>query len=140
MTFRLTFISRNLPHSTKLLFRSLSSSSGSISLRPYQESCLQACTEAIASGITRVGVSLPTGSGKTTVFASLISRIEPPTEDATKTLIIVNSIELARQAAKQVKAIYPEMSVEIDQGAKHRASGHADVYAHSVKLTPGSYV
>ncbi|KAJ7786259.1 P-loop containing nucleoside triphosphate hydrolase protein, partial [Mycena metata] len=98
-------------------------------LRPYQEQCLLACTEALESGASRIGVSLPTGSGKTTVFISLLSRINPPPSNlgASKSLIIVNSIELARQSAEQVGRLFPNWTVEIEQGTKHKASGLADV-------------
>ena len=101
-----------------------------IRLRPYQEACLEAClTDLSKHDVSRIGVSLPTGAGKTTVFVSLISKMVPPLENprATKVLIIVNSIELASQAANQVKVICPELNVEIDQGQKHKASGMADV-------------
>ncbi|KAJ7038251.1 P-loop containing nucleoside triphosphate hydrolase protein [Mycena alexandri] len=98
-------------------------------LRPYQEQCLLACTEALESGASRIGVSLPTGSGKTTVFISLLSRINAPPSNlgASKSLIIVNSIELARQSAEQVGRLFPNWTVEIEQGTKHKASGLADV-------------
>jgi len=101
-----------------------------IILRPYQSACLDACTDALESGVSRIGISLPTGSGKTTVFVSLLSRISPPKSNpgASRSLIIVNSIELARQAATQVQTLFPNWSVEIEQGAKHKASGLADVY------------
>lgn len=33
-------------------------------LRPYQEECVQECLANLAEGITRIGVSSPTGSGK----------------------------------------------------------------------------
>jgi len=100
-----------------------------IVLRPYQESCLQACLDAFNDGVRRIGVSLPTGSGKTTVFVSLLSRLPPRgAKDATRSLIIVNSIELARQSAAQVERMFPNMSVEIEQGTKHKATGTADVY------------
>lgn len=101
----------------------------SVRLRPYQESCLQTCLDALSSGATRIGVSLPTGSGKTTVFVSLISKIPSPLQspDADKAIIIVNSVELARQSAEQVKKLYPELSVEIEQGAKYQATGCADM-------------
>lgn len=100
-----------------------------IVLRPYQDSCLQACLDALGRGVRRIGVSLPTGAGKTTVFVSLISRIPSRGEDkrATRALIIVNSIELARQSAAQVERLFPELSVEIEQGTKHNASGIADM-------------
>lgn len=101
-----------------------------VTLRPYQEQCLHACTEALESGATRIGVSLPTGSGKTTVFISLLSRISAPPSNprASRSLIVVNSIELARQSAEQVNRLFPHWTVEIEQGTKHKASGSADVF------------
>ncbi len=101
--------------------------STSIVLRPYQEQCLVSCTDALRDGLTRIGVSLPTGSGKTTVFISLLEKLAKPAPHAKRALIIVNSIELARQSAEQVERLFPEWSVEIEQGVKHKASGSADV-------------
>ena len=100
-----------------------------VTLRPYQKSCLDACIDALAQGCNKIGVSLPTGAGKTVVFVSLLSRISPRPENpiATRSLIIVNSIELARQAADQAKNLFPHWSVEIEQGTKNKASGLADV-------------
>ncbi|KAG1757630.1 P-loop containing nucleoside triphosphate hydrolase protein [Suillus lakei] len=100
-----------------------------VKLRPYQESCLEACKNALQAGATRIGVSLPTGAGKTTVFISLLAQISPPSHSPSTShaLIIVNSIELARQAAAQAAAQFPQWRVEIEQGVKHKASGNADV-------------
>ena len=114
--------------------RRLTHSATAIALRPYQEHCLQACTDALSAGSTRIGVSLPTGAGKTTVFISLLSRLCPPKDNAkaTRALIIVNSVELARQSAEQVVRLFPSWSVEIEQGAKHQATGDADVYVVNV--------
>jgi ATP-dependent helicase IRC3 len=39
-------------------------------LRPYQTDCLQSVKTAYRDGLRRVLVSLPTGTGKTMVFAS----------------------------------------------------------------------
>ncbi len=98
------------------------------SLRPYQESCLEACTDALKAGVSRIGVSLPTGSGKTTVFITLLSLVKPPKDkpDATRSLVIVNSVELALQTAAQTKRLFPEWTVEIEQGSQ-KASGFADL-------------
>ncbi|KAF8577888.1 P-loop containing nucleoside triphosphate hydrolase protein [Ramaria rubella] len=106
-----------------------SAQSKPVVLRPYQISCVQACLDAFREGVRRIGVSLPTGSGKTTVFVSLLSQIPPRGGDklASRALIIVNSIELARQSAAQVERLFPKLSVEIEQGVNHRASGVADV-------------
>lgn len=106
----------------------------SVVLRPYQESSIDACLDALKSGSSRIGVSLPTGSGKTTVFISLLDRIKPPPENrhASRALVVVNSIELARQAAAQAEKLHPDWSVEIEQGSKHHASGDADLYVFTV--------
>lgn len=117
------------------LSRRTYTTSESVVLRPYQNECIQSCLDALASGSTRVGVSLPTGSGKTTVFLSLLSHISPPhsNPNATRSLVIVNSIELARQSAEQAARLFPHWSVEIEQGAKHNATGLADL---CVSVTP----
>jgi ATP-dependent helicase IRC3 len=71
---------------------------------------------------------MPTGTGKTTVFVSLLHRLADFNERpaAKSSLIIVNSVELAVQAFKQIKRMFPETTVEIEQG-KSKASGLADV-------------
>jgi ATP-dependent helicase IRC3 len=101
----------------------------SLILRPYQQICLKACLDAHATGASRIGVSLPTGAGKTAVFISLLSSLEPRNgrPDATKSLVIVNSIELAKQAAAQARRLRPDWVVEMEQGSKHKASGEADL-------------
>lgn len=106
----------------------------SVVLRPYQELSIDACLDALKSGSSRIGVSLPTGSGKTTVFISLLDRIKAPPENphANRALVVVNSIELARQAAAQAEKLHPDWSVEIEQGTKHHASGDADLYVFTV--------
>ena len=117
----------------RIATRRKSSTLAPVILRPYQEHCVDACISALDSGSTRIGVSLPTGSGKTTVFISLLARLAPPAFnlEATKSIIIVNNIELARQSAIQVARLFPGWSVEIEQGAKYIASGLADVYVYS---------
>ncbi|KAF9650534.1 P-loop containing nucleoside triphosphate hydrolase protein [Thelephora ganbajun] len=98
-------------------------------LRPYQETCLESCLDALKGGSTKIGVSLPTGAGKTVVFVSLLERLHAlsTNPEATRSLVIVNSIELARQAADQARKHSPHWTVEIEQGARYTASGLADV-------------
>lgn len=104
-----------------------SASSPKFSLRPYQEECIQECLAALESGVTRIGVSSPTGSGKTTIFTHLIDRLPPRPNGGDRVLIMVNSIELALQAANAVTSMFPDKTVEIEQGSKYKASGLADV-------------
>jgi superfamily II DNA or RNA helicase len=95
-------------------------------LRPYQETAITACLDALESGLTRIGVSSPTGSGKTTMFMSLIPKILAQ-QEKTRTLILVGSVELASQAEGAAKRLLgPDWSVEVEQG-KRTASGTADV-------------
>lgn len=117
------------PRATLIIRRVSGTAASPLILRPYQEHCLDTCIEALASGASRIGVSLPTGSGKTTVFISLLSRITPPASNpaAVRSLIVVNSVELARQSAEQVTRLFPSWTVEIEQGSKHKATGLADV-------------
>lgn len=63
------------------------------------------------------------------MFVSLIARLSHPPgrPAANRSLIIVNSVELARQAAENVHNLFPDMSVEIEQGQRNKASGTADV-------------
>ncbi|GAA5895720.1 hypothetical protein JCM5296_007402 [Sporobolomyces johnsonii] len=101
-------------------------------LRPYQVECINAVLSELGRGeFTRLGVSAPTGSGKTAMFTSLVHhlppRIHPVTkEHATRVLILVSSIQLAQQTAAVVQRSWPNLFVEIEQGAKE-ASGIADV-------------
>ncbi|KAH7104237.1 P-loop containing nucleoside triphosphate hydrolase protein [Auriculariales sp. MPI-PUGE-AT-0066] len=94
--------------------------------RQYQEDCVQSCLNALVAGHTRIGVSLPTGSGKTKVFLQVLGRMET-LEGRSKALIIVNSVELAKQAALRAKEMFPNWSIDIEQGQKHVASGNADL-------------
>ena len=107
-----------------------------LKLRPYQESCLESCLDALKEGSTKIGVSLPTGAGKTVVFVSLLERLQelPRSPEATRSLVIVNSVELARQAADQARKLFPHWTVEIEQGARHTASGLADVCVMFISL------
>lgn len=96
-----------------------------ITLRPYQEEALTACVEALERGKLRIGVSSPTGSGKTTMFMNLIPRV-PPRNGGNQVLIIVGSVELAQQAESAARSLLPGYSIEVEQ-AKRVASGSADV-------------
>ncbi|GAA5923628.1 double-stranded DNA-dependent ATPase [Sporobolomyces koalae] len=103
-----------------------------VTLRPYQVECVTTVLDELAQGRhTRLGVSAPTGSGKTSIFTHLISLLPPlrhPTtnELATRVLILVNSIQLAHQTHAAISRAYPTWHIEIEQGTKHKASGLAD--------------
>lgn len=99
--------------------------SSPITLRPYQEEAISACVKALEEGKNRIGVSSPTGSGKTTMFMNLIPRI-PSRKGGDQVLVLVGSVELAHQAENAAQALLPGYSVEVEQ-AKRVASGSADM-------------
>ena len=83
-------------------------------------------------GHKRLGVSLATGSGKTVIFTQLIERVEPPTKNATQTLILAHRRELVEQAARHCERAYPGKTIDIEMGNTH-ASGAADITVASVR-------
>ena len=78
-----------------------------LELRPYQTESLAAIDEAVARGITRPLLALPTGTGKTVVFAHLVAR-RPG-----RTLILVHREELVWQAYDKLTQIAPDVRVGI---------------------------
>lgn len=101
--------------------------SNTIQLRPYQQECLESIQAALSRGVSRLGVSSPTGSGKTTIFGELVEAIPSPSATCHRVLILVSSIQLAQQAANHISKRYPDLWVEIEQGTKYKATGFADV-------------
>nr|ODN98589.1 DEAD box family helicase [Cryptococcus depauperatus CBS 7855] len=110
--------------------------SSNVMLRPYQEAAISACLTALASGLRRIGVSSPTGSGKTTMFMSLIPQIpfySKEREEAVskgkrgQTLVVVSSVELAAQAEQSARQLLNnDWTIEVEQ-SRRKATGLADV-------------
>ena len=116
-------IGYRLYHNTSM--RRYSNLADKIKLRPYQEAAITSVMDALTrpdNAKSRLGVSSPTGSGKTTMFVELAQRLKKPG----KVLVLVNGIELARQAQQAFIRGWPDVSVDIDQGP-NVASGDADV-------------
>lgn len=102
-----------------------------ITLREYQEECIQSVLSYLQKGHKRLGVSLATGSGKTVIFTHLIDRV-PPVDDASQTLILAHRRELVEQAARHCTLAYPDKHVDIEMG-NHHASGAADITVASIQ-------
>ena len=89
-----------------------------LQLRDYQTDGIQAVLKALDDGLGCIGVSAPTGSGKTTMFTMLIPLI-PLRGNANMVLIIVHNITLAKQAEDSIREHLPSFySVGIEQGSR----------------------
>jgi ATP-dependent helicase IRC3 len=102
-----------------------------VTLRDYQEECIESVLSYIQKGHKRLGVSLATGSGKTVIFTHLIDRV-PSSTKASQTLILAHRRELVEQAARHCTLTYPEKHVDIEMGS-HYASGAADITVASIQ-------
>lgn len=92
--------------------------------RPYQAEAIKALTSGWAAGISnRLAVVLPTGAGKTVVFANLISELLPQL-NGMRALVIAHREELIEQAAAKVRAVRPDLRVGV---VKAERDEHQDV-------------
>jgi len=81
-----------------------------LALRPYQTEALDVLDAGWAEGLQRVAVVLPTGLGKTVVFAHLIQRALAA---GWTPLVLVHREELADQAADKIRSVAPGVTVGI---------------------------
>ncbi|ORY91434.1 P-loop containing nucleoside triphosphate hydrolase protein [Syncephalastrum racemosum] len=66
-------------------------------------------------------------------MSNLISRIQQPNPEATKTLILAHRTELLDQAQRQVQRFHPDWNVVIDQGKSKPDIEAADVVVASIQ-------
>lgn len=99
--------------------------------RPYQADSIRAVLDGWAAGKERLAVVLPTGAGKTVVFANLIAQIEETTELPGRALVIAHREELIQQAADKIRAVLPERTVGIVKAG--RDEHYADIVVASVQ-------
>ena len=92
--------------------------------RPYQTKAIQALTAGWAAGPhNRLAVVLPTGAGKTVVFANLISQMLDQL-GGHRALVIAHREELIDQAANKVRAVRPDLRVGVVKAGRNE---HHDV-------------
>lgn len=96
-------------------------------LRDYQLTCLENIASHRERGLLRQLVVLPTGTGKTHIFAHLHKYLNLPG----KVLVLAHREELLEQARNKLIACNPLTTVEIEQ-ADRRASRDADFVVASV--------
>ncbi|MGQ0712151.1 MAG: DEAD/DEAH box helicase [Gemmatimonadaceae bacterium] len=105
-----------------------------LQLRPYQSEALLRVREAYTAGKRRVLVSLPTGTGKTVVFAHLPSALKMKK----RLLVLAHREELLVQAQDKFRAVDPELTVDIEQAGAHASDDARVVVASVPTLARGS--
>ena len=99
----------------------------SLELRPYQRDALTAVEAATLRGVRRQVVSLPTGAGKTVIFAHLI------VERQTRTLILVHRDELIAQTLDKLAMVSRGTALDIGVIKAERDEHAGDVVVASVQ-------
>ena len=98
-----------------------------IALRPYQQDALTAIEAASLRGVKRQVVSLPTGSGKTVIFAHLIMQMRA------RALILVHRDELIRQTFDKLAMVSQGTALDIGIVKAEMDQHAADVVVASVQ-------
>lgn len=107
-----------------------------LKLRNYQRGAIRAVFDAWAKGLRRPAVVLPTGAGKTVVFAHLIKQFRDTYQHGQpdmgrRVIVLVHRDELADQAMNKIRSVAPDLRV-----GKVKAQNddvHADVMVCSVQ-------
>lgn len=97
-----------------------------LTLRPYQQEAIAAIAADLLGGHDRVAAVLPTGAGKTVVFAHIV-KLWREAFPRQKVLILAHTDELVTQAARKLKAVSPRLRVGVVQAERHEVWGDAIV-------------
>jgi hypothetical protein len=85
----------------------------------YQRAAIQAIENALQNGDNRVGVTAPTGAGKTLIYGSIIQKVLEEHPNG-KAIVFVGSSEQAKQAKRKVKDMFGQARLDI--GLEHNIS------------------
>lgn len=99
-------------------------------LRGYQLECIEAMEKLWADGLTRVAAVLPTGAGKTVVFAHMIKRFREA-NPGMRVLVLAHTDELVEQAAKKIRDVAPHLRTGIVKASRNEVT--SDVVVASVQ-------
>jgi superfamily II DNA or RNA helicase len=96
-----------------------------IKLRDYQEEAIEAVNDSDMDGIKRPLVALPTGTGKTVIFANLID------QRPGRSLVLAHRDELIRQAVDKLLLVNPDFDIGVVKASENETG--ADVVVASVQ-------
>lgn len=97
-----------------------------LKLRDYQEDALTAFTECWNRGVLRPAGVLPTGAGKTVIFAHMAER-HLMAHPAERVLVLAHTDELVLQAAAKMRSVAPHRSVGIVKAERNETHAHVIV-------------
>jgi ATP-dependent helicase IRC3 len=97
------------------------------SLRPHQQAAIAAYEKALNRGVQRQLFVMPTGSGKTVIFAAILAA-----QIFGQALVIVPRGELAQQAAGKLREWAPERTVGIEAAGSY-ADPNADIVVATIQ-------
>lgn len=100
-----------------------------VELRDYQDEAIASIRLAWAGGMRRPAIVLPTGAGKTTVFAAVIRLMA---RFGIVALVLAHRDELIEQAAQRIREMCPELRVGIVKGPREEVR-HRQVIVGSVQ-------
>jgi superfamily II DNA or RNA helicase len=118
---------RSNAHAALLLKETARLAASMTELRPYQRQCLERLRQRYREGKRRMLVSLPTGTGKTVIFAQFPHYFRMKK----RLLVLAHREELLEQALQKFHDADPTLPVEIEQAGK-RASANCKVVIASV--------
>lgn len=103
-----------------------------LKLRDYQTAAIKAVRQAWSDGTRRPAVVLPTGAGKTIVFAGIAAEMH---ERGIRSVVLAHRDELIEQAAHKVKAVAPHLRVGVVKGPRREIRGRDVIVASVQSLT-----
>jgi len=101
----------------------------SLQLRDYQSEAIMAVRRAWSDGIRRPAVVLPTGAGKTVVFAALAKIMR---ELGVRAGVLAHRDELIQQAVDKIRTVAPDLRVGVVKADRREIHGR-DVVVASVQ-------
>ena len=96
-----------------------------VKLRDYQHQCLETILARYKAGIRRQLTCLPTGSGKTVIFAEFPRYFRMKNQ----MLVLAHRSELLDQAQEKIRQANPNLRVEVEQAGRSADSGSHVVVA-----------
>ncbi len=101
-----------------------------LQLRPYQTEALEAIEEAYNRGCMKQLIALPTGTGKTILFAAQTYKMN------TRTLILAHREELLHQAADKIKMLWEAADVGILKAERQEIESQIVVASVQTAMQP----